>query len=750
MLKFDAVQFAEGTISLQVSPGAVLLLGAVLAVVVVAFFRSEAPLRVCSISLGLRTLAGLLLVLPLFEPRLVVPEVVPDENFVAVVVDASDSMLLTDGPSGQSRLETARSVLLDPAHGIWNLIAETFKVRLYIFAEDATRADSVVAASPGNKTNLHAALERVIADFRGLPLTGVVLITDGNTAQRADAATLAAQLRDQGIGLHVIGTGQTSLAAERELIEVVAHKGVGERTGAEIEVKVRSTAVEPDPVTFTIFDGDVPVFSESRSLKGSGKLDQIAFFFETPSAGTREYHVHVEAASGELNTLNNTLPVLVDTRRDTLRVLYFEGHLRQDFKFIKRALESDQIIEFASITRTGTGKYYRQGIRSPGELAGGFPSGSDALYPFDALILGDVEASTFSFSQMQLMESFVRVRGGGFLMMGGRNAFAEGDYAGTPVADMLPVHLDFTRAQVLPKRFESEGGERGFRFVPTSAGLEHPFMKLSPDPTTNRSLWSGMPTLTSINFVGGTKPGAQVVAAKPNDVYGPEEPVLVIQRYGKGRTAALATSSTWRWQMLLEAEDGRHERFWQQFARWIAESAPDRVNIGENVVRLAPEALHEVAVHVYDAAFRPLSGATVEGLWRNPDGTVELVSFVDDLAREGTYSAPITPAREGVYELEVEAVAAGEVVGRHARSYLVRRQNLEYYDATQKKDWLASLATVYYTPDEAADIPVNLRSMRTSTSVYRASYLWDMPLLLIMAVLLLCGEWYYRRQHGLR
>ena len=275
-------------------------------------------------------------------------------------------------------------------------------------------------------------------------------------------------------------------------------------------------------------------------------------------------------------------------------------------------------------------------------------------------------------------------------------------------------------------------------------------MKLSPDPVANRSLWSGMPTLTSINFVGGTKPGAQVVASKPTDVFGPEEPVLVIQRYGKGRTAALPSSSTWRWQMLLEAEDGRHERFWQQFARWLAESAPGRVEIEESAARLAPETMHEVAVRVYDAAYRPLNGATVEGLWRNPDGTVELLTFVDDLSRDGTYTAAITPSHEGVYELEVEAVAADQLIGRHARSHLVRRQNLEYYDATQKRNWLTSVATVYYTPEEAERVPVNLRSLRTSTSVYRASYLWDMPLLLILAVLLLCGEWFYRRRHGLR
>lgn len=750
MLKFDAVQFAEGTLTLQLNPLVLVVLIVLLVVIWGTFTRAKAPLRVRAISAGLRLLASLLLIVPLLEPRLIMPEVVPDENFVAVVVDVSDSMQLEDLADAQSRLDVSRMLLFDEEDGLWPGLEDIFKVRLYTFAGSVTRADSIAAVENGHATDLSAALDRVLSEFSGLPLTGIVLITDGNTANRSDVAAQAAQIRSSGIGLHVIGVGSPSFAAERELVEVLASKGVGERTGAEIEVKVRSADDEPDPVTFTVYDGDMAVFSESRRLKGNGRTDQMAFFFETPANESRQYRVAVDDASQELNARNNSLPVLVNMRRDTLRVLYFEGHLRQDFKFIKRALENDQVIEFTSITRTGTGKFYRQGIRSPDELAGGFPVDVEALYAFDALILGDVEASAFSMRQLQLMESFVRVRGGGFLMMGGRQSFAEGQYAGTPVADMLPVRLDYSRAQILPVRFDGVEDEKGFQFIPTDAGLELPFMRLSPDPAVNRSLWGGMPTLTSINFLGGLKPGAQLVARKPQDDYGTEEPLFAIQRYGKGRTAALATSSTWRWQMLLEADDERHERFWQQFARWLAASAPRHVDIEGTIPHLEADTPQDLNVRVYDDIFRPQSGAVLDGMIVGPDGMAEPLEFAESLAREGMYSARFIPESEGVYELVVRASTGEGLIRESRRSYLVRRQNLEYYDATLKRDWLESLATTYYEPDEASAIPVNLRTQRTSTSVYKAAYLWDMPLLLILCVLALCGEWLFRRRSGLR
>lgn len=750
MFKFDTVQFAEGTVNLQVSALAVSVLAGILIILVIAFLRSQAPLHVRVVSLALRSLAALLLVFPLFEPQLIVPEVVPDENFVAVVVDASDSMLLPDGPDGQTRFTQAKDLLNNAQEGIIRDLEEIFKVRLYTFATTTTRVDSIHQDIPAHETDLAAALNRLRVDFRGLPLTGVFILTDGNTTNRNEAIQQAATLRNDGIGVHILGLGNTALNSERELLEVTAHKGLGDQAGAEVEVKIRSASQETDPAKISVYDGDVEVFSESVQLKGDGLVDQLEFFFEPPSTGAREYHVTLEPTSDELNTLNNSLPVLVDTRTDTLRVLYFEGHLRQDYKFIKRALESDQVVNFAAITRTGTGKYYRQGIRSPDELMGGFPTEADVLYGFDAIILGDVEASAFSLRQLQLIESFVRVRGGGFVMLGGRNAFSESDYAGTPIADMLPVRLDFTRAQVLPIRFEGEDGDRGFVFEPTPDGLGHAFMKLSPDPSLNRILWRGMPKLTSINLLGGVKPGAQVLAVKPEDAFGPEEPLLAIQRYGKGRTAALATSSTWRWQMLLEADDERHERFWQQFARWLAASAPARVDIETSSTRLTPGENHQLDVRVYDEDYLPLTGTELHALVRAPDGTVQPMVIEEDLSDEGLFEMRLTPSNEGVYEVMVEAMLGDELIGQDQRSYLVRHQPMEYYDATLKRDFLEQLATVYYTPAEASDVSMNLRSRRTSTSVYRAAYLWDMPLLFILSVLLLCGEWLYRRRQGLR
>jgi uncharacterized membrane protein len=399
---------------------------------------------------------------------------------------------------------------------------------------------------------------------------------------------------------------------------------------------------------------------------------------------------------------------------------------------------------------------YRQGLRRPDELAGGFPVSEEELFGFRAVLFGDVEAAHFSLEQLTMIERFVRLRGGGFGMLGGRMSFAEGVYWNNPIADLLPVVLDPERRAAIPRTFADEEkpvDEQGFRFVPTPAGLENPILRLAADPSDNLSRWSQMPGLTSINLLGPVKPGASVLAEKPEDEFGEREPLLVVQRYGKGRSAALATASTWRWQMLLDAEDVRHERFWRQFVRWLAASAPQRVNVDLDRDRFAPEEEVALRVHVYDERYGLESDAVVRGTLTNPAGAVSELTFRPDLGSIGRYTATILPEHEGVYAFEVEAEAASDSVGRQKGSFLVRPSGREYSDAVLKRAFLEQLAGAaggtYYDADDVNSISPNLRGRRTSTSIYRIDYLWDMPFLFGLVVVLLSAEWIWRRRKGL-
>ncbi|KPK92828.1 hypothetical protein AMJ80_06315, partial [bacterium SM23_31] len=95
----------------------------------------------------------------------------------------------------------------------------------------------------------------------------------------------------------------------------------------------------------------------------------------------------------------------------------------------------------------------------------------------------------------------------------------------------------------------------------------------------------------------------------------------------------------------------------------------------------------------------------------------------------------------------------GEVLGKHYKSFLSRPSKKEYFNATLKKKFLKNLVDVnggvYYEPTEISAIPENLKTRRTSTSIFREEYLWDIPMMFLLALILLSAEWIYRRRKGL-
>lgn len=761
-LKFKSIQYNEGNIVFQSGTGlfffGVLFLllsgGMIYLYFSTNIYRSR---NTKVISMILRTAALCLLCFPLLEPVLLTPDIYPGENFLVILADKSASMSIKDGYFDDTRDNDTGRILFDDKNHLIRNLREDYKLRYYSFSEESERIDSLNSKpADGKATNILQSLKRIISDFKGLPLAGIVLFTDGCDNSNDDPFDTISELKSMNIPIHIVGLGSESFEQERELLKISTNKGLDEQSGAEINIKVRSWNSETEPVFFNIVKDDRRFLTEKKYLKGDGKIDYFSFFFEPEEKGAIKYTMQMDRLPGEINIDNNSLDMLVDTKKDTVRILYIEGQLKSEFKFIKRALEDDRVFQFTSASRTGTGKYYRQGIRSPEELYDGFPETEEEMFKFKAVIFGDIEKAFFTDRKLALLEKFVRVRGGGFLMTGGVNSFTENNYRDSPIADILPVELDPSKNINLIQEIMDRPLSRdfkGYKFVPTREGLENPILKLVSDVSTNRALWDEMPTLKSINYTGDLKPGATVLAEKPKDEYGDEEPLLIVQRYGRGRSALLATSGTWRWKMLLDSKNRSHERFWKQMGRWLISSAPDKVNINiENNMVNTGEKM-SLRFSVYDSDFNSLNFVNIKSTITDPRGNTFELPVHPDLNQEGEYFVSFTPGTRGIYTIDAEADKDGEFIGSDNRSFLASPSKKEFYDAALKKEFLQNLADetggVYYEPSETSELRLNLKTKKSDTSVIKSNYIWDMPLLFFLAVLILCIEWLYRRRQGL-
>jgi hypothetical protein len=128
-------------------------------------------------------------------------------------------------------------------------------------------------------------------------------------------------------------------------------------------------------------------------------------------------------------------------------------------------------------------------------------------------------------------------------------------------------------------QLEGLNGSKPLKFQPTEAGLRHFVLRLSSSPQQNQAWWDRLPLLDGGNRLGALKRGALELAKTPEG-----DPLLVVQEYGRGRTAALAVDTTWNWfrdgpphdprdankQDALSESREAHLRFWRQLILWLA------------------------------------------------------------------------------------------------------------------------------------------------------------------------------------
>jgi uncharacterized membrane protein len=471
---------------------------------------------------------------------------------------------------------------------------------------------------------------------------------------------------------------------------------------------------------------------------------RVSFTLDEP--GARRVRFRIPAQEGERLAQNNEQEAVIVVRAGREKILYLEGEPRWELKFIRRAVAADSNLQVVGLQRTAPNKYLRLDVDSAGELFGGFPRTREELFQYRALILGSIEASYFSHDQLQMIADFVAVRGGGLLALGGRSALAEGGYAGTPVADVLPLELD-------PRWLRDSLYFGELKVRPTRAGLVHAATRLGEQPD-QAARWEQLPPLTTVNHVGGVKPGATALLTGRGESTG-EQVVLAYQRYGRGLALALPVQDTWLWQMdaAVPLEDETHEQLWRQLLRWLVSDVPDRLVAATPADHAAPGEPVRINANVADERFLRVNDSRVAARITTPLGTSLEVPLDWTLDQDGEYRGTFTPAEPGLYEIRVLAERAGGSALSAPAYVNVTESRAEYFGAQRRQALLRRIAAEtggrYYDAGAAGGLAEDVTYAGRGVTVPEERELWDMPVLLLAALLLLAAEWSYRRARSL-
>ena len=83
--------------------------------------------------------------------------------------------------------------------------------------------------------------------------------------------------------------------------------------------------------------------------------------------------------------------------------------------------------------------------------AADLPSDLAMLLDTDAIVLANVDCSSVTFQQQEMLRRYVNDLGGGLVVVGGPSSYGAGGWIGSPLADVLPVDLDPPQKKQLPK-----------------------------------------------------------------------------------------------------------------------------------------------------------------------------------------------------------------------------------------------------------------------------------------------------------
>ena len=749
--------FTNGRFGFDVRPGPLLLVLIVLLAAVFVYFiylrpRVRLSKRTTATLIALRVALLTILVTLLLRPVVVVSSVIPRSSYVAILVDDSVSMKLRDMPDGNTRIDTVKqSLLANGTNSFLNRLDAKFKTSLYGFAGALSRlkgANDLFAE--GRTSDLAGALDETIKRSSGMPLSAVVLATDGASNVPRDFAATLRELRARDIPVFTVGVGNTARPMDAELTRINMPRRVLVGSRVNIETYVGLSSYQATKVLIAVREDGRAIKTEETNLRGN---DTQAVNLEiTPTTpGIHRYTVEITPLDGELTVENNKQDALVEVISGPLRLLHVEGEPRWELGKIRESLAlNEKNIVLVSLQRTGENKFYRQGIASQNELATGFPVTEEELFAYDGLVIGSVEAGFFTADQLRSIEAFVARRGGGLLAIGGRLAFDGGKYKGTTIDDLLPVTLTGGPTD------DATSFAPVYKPLLTGAGQSHPITRLQDDRGANQKAWNELPPISVSQVLANVKPGASVLleARRVEGSGSQTAPLLVQQRYGRGQTLALTASDTWRWRMRMDSKNNAHETFWRQMLRYVVSGTPRQIEIGAERDVYAMDDTINIVADVRDKRFNPVSDANAIARVTKPSGTIVDVPLTfTTLNSVNTYAGQFKADELGEHRIELTGTSAGLGTLSAKSSVLVSDLNREYYSAAQNSDLLKRIAAEtggkYFTPAEAESLLDDLVYRQTPYSERVTKDLWDMPVNFMLIVGLLSAEWFLRKREGL-
>ena len=731
-------------------------------------------------------------------------------NVFAVVVDNSLSQTALDRDD-QSRADRWSQLLEQgertDSRGWLHRIDEHFELHRYTISNHLQRTPRFDSQDfDGQSSRLNSGLTELANRFRGQPLAGILLLTDGNATDDVVNPT-------EWPGhtpVYPVKLNSASMPPDLAIQRVSASQSDFDDAPVSVQVLLHTTGVSRESVRTSLMDADGNLL-ESQ-LRAADDDSPVRFKVRPTTAGTVFYRVHAELQTdeglpvSEATDVNNTFLVAVDRGSRPRRILYVSGRPNWEFKFLRRAIETDPQTELVGLIRIARKEakfefrgrsgersnslfrgfeqseqevaeeydepvLVRLGTNDDEELMSGFPEEATDLFQYDALILDDIEADFFSADQQQLIREFVARRGGGLLMLGGQESFRQGGYDRTPIGETLPVDL----------RTAAGAASGVVRLNLTREGWLQPWVRLRSDEEAEFTRLQAMPSFHTLNPTLRIRPGAQLMATV-SDAAQQSWPALVIQRFGRGRSVALCVGDLWRWRLhearlpnqsrsggnksqihneipweATPREDrDDYSRSARQLTRWLVSDVPLRLDVSTS--RVPDQGVHawRLSATVRGPEFEVREDAAVMFDVIRADGTTLKLPGRPANDEVGRYDAEVSAGESGLWHCKVTATlerpekTPEELTAEHG--WVTQPEREEMSSLQIDRSWMQTMAEQsggrVVRSDDLDSFVDRLQSTEAPMMEFFTWPIWHQWSVFFVVLVCLGGDWTIRRRMG--
>jgi hypothetical protein len=617
----------------------------------------------------------------------------------------------------------------------------------------------------GLETRLGEAVNEAVRQLSGRTLSGIVLISDGNSNAGIEPSTAQEIAKRAEARLFTVGVGSTEQPVNLQVVSIQAPSDVHLNDPYDFSAFVQGFGLKGRKATVELLvrpEGDEkvqPKVIETReiTIRDDGTPVEIRFRQTPTVAGGFEYFVRAKPPAGvrELSDEDNEHRKTVNVIDRKLHVLLISSGPLRDYRFLHTMLNRHSSIDVDVWLQTVSAVTAAQVSQDAKRILVEFPRTPSELFDYDVVVAFDPDWARIPPEGRKLLVNWVSEHSGGLILVAGDIYTAQLAAAGNefdPIKELYPVFL----SSAIQELSLDAKADQPWPVALTDAGKQAGFLQLVENSFDPAAAWKQFSGIYRCYPTGGAKAGATVYA-NFSDVRAQNEhgqPILfAAQFYGSGRTFYIGSPELWR---LRAVDEEYFDRLWTKLVREVGQGRLRRGTArGLLLLERSQYALGQtirVRANLLDPQLQPLDVASVELNVFDPHGLPlgEPRTLKRDRDRPGQYWADFRASVPGTYRIVVRPQLDDEKQNLSAKIDVLL-PNLEFDSPRQNAKLLADLAREtggkYLTLENAAaELPALLPDRGERFAVdEQLRPLWDRQWVLYLLVGLLGVEWLTRK-----